>query len=89
MFLFFFKVSRARLRASFIIRDTSLSNADDREGDPMSKIAKRFLADESGATAIEYGLIAALVALALVTALSVLGGKITGVFDKISTAIPS
>lgn len=55
----------------------------------MFKIAKRFLADESGATAIEYGLIAALVALALVTALSVLGGKITGVFDKISTAIPS
>lgn len=43
----------------------------------MSSIFKRFAADESGATAIEYGLIAALIAAALVAALNALSGNIT------------
>ena len=54
----------------------------------MSKIVTRFLKDESGATAIEYGLIAALVAVVLVTALSAMGTKLSGTFDKVSSNLP-
>ena len=43
-----------------------------------------FFADESGVTAIEYGLIAALVAVAAVTAFTSLGTKLTSVFTSIS-----
>ena len=44
----------------------------------------KFLNDESGATAIEYGLIAALVAVALITALRALGGELAEIFDYVS-----
>jgi pilus assembly protein Flp/PilA len=47
-------------------------------------IMSRFLQDESGATAIEYGLIAALVAVAIITALTTLGTKLTGTFTNVS-----
>lgn len=53
----------------------------------MSKFVTRFLKDESGATAIEYGLIAALIAVVLVTALKAVGDSLSGAFDKISTEI--
>ncbi len=46
---------------------------------------KKFLKDESGATAIEYGLIAALVAVAIVGALTTLGGSLNGVFGNVGT----
>ena len=55
----------------------------------MSKFVTRFLKDESGATAIEYGLIAALIAVVLVTALTALGGKLQTTFGKIESALPS
>jgi len=55
----------------------------------MSKFVSRFCKDESGATAIEYGLIAALVAIVLVTALSAMGNKLSGTFDKVSTNLPA
>jgi len=45
---------------------------------------RNFLRDESGATAIEYGLIASLIAVAIVTALSLLGTKLTGVFNTVT-----
>ncbi len=54
----------------------------------MSKFVSRFLNDESGATAIEYGLIAALVAVVLVTALSAMGTKLSGTFNKVSANLP-
>ena len=54
----------------------------------MSKFVTRFLKDESGATAIEYGLIAALIAVVLITAMNTLSGKIAGTFTKIGTAMP-
>jgi pilus assembly protein Flp/PilA len=54
----------------------------------MSKFATRFLQDESGATAIEYGLIAALVAVVLVTALGAMGSKLSGVFATVSSKLP-
>lgn len=54
----------------------------------MTNLIKNFANDESGATAIEYGLIAALIAVALVTVLGTLQGKISGTFTKISDAMP-
>ncbi|HSV03016.1 MAG TPA: Flp family type IVb pilin [Phenylobacterium sp.] len=54
----------------------------------MSKSITRFLKDESGATAIEYGLIAALVAVVLVTALTTLGTKLQNTFTTVSNNLP-
>ena len=47
----------------------------------------QFLNDEEGATAIEYGLIAALVAVGLIVALSVLGNNLSKQFNYIGTTI--
>lgn len=52
----------------------------------MSFVTK-FFKDESGATAIEYGLIAALVAVVLVGALQLLGGGLTGTFTGIANTL--
>lgn len=51
------------------------------------KTLKHFIADESGATAIEYGLIAALVSVAAVTALSTMGADLKTVFGNVSTEL--
>ena len=50
----------------------------------MNMKLKAFIADESGVTAIEYGLIAALVAVAAITAFTQLGSKLSSVFTGIS-----
>ncbi|HEX3364743.1 Flp family type IVb pilin [Phenylobacterium sp.] len=50
----------------------------------MSQLVTRFLKDESGATAIEYGLIAALIAVVLVVALTAVGGQLSTTFQGIS-----
>jgi len=50
----------------------------------MAPIASRFLKDESGATAIEYGLIAALIAVAIITALTTVGSNLGGTFNNIA-----
>lgn len=42
------------------------------------------LKDESGATAIEYGLIAALIAVAIIAAISLLGGQLSNTFNKVA-----
>ncbi|MES2086923.1 MAG: Flp family type IVb pilin [Pseudomonadota bacterium] len=55
----------------------------------MTSLMTRFLKDESGATAIEYGLIAALIAVVLVTAVTALGTKLSGLFTGISGKIPT
>jgi pilus assembly protein Flp/PilA len=55
----------------------------------MKSFISRFKKDESGATAIEYGLIAGLVSVAIVTALVLLGPKLTAVFTKITTSLPA
>jgi len=54
----------------------------------MTTIGK-FLRDEAGATAIEYGLIAALVSVAAIGALSALGGSLQGIFSFVSTTLDS
>jgi pilus assembly protein Flp/PilA len=53
----------------------------------MSKFVTRFLKDESGATAIEYGLIAALIAVAIVTAVTAVGTSLNTKFGDVSDAI--
>ncbi|WP_459614885.1 Flp family type IVb pilin [Bordetella sp. 2513F-2] len=50
---------------------------------------KQFWNDEDGATAIEYGLIAGLIAVAIVTVLGTLGGQLDGLFQTISDALPA
>lgn len=49
----------------------------------MSKFVSRFMKNESGATAIEYGLIAALIAVVLVAVMGTLGSGLTTAFGKI------
>ncbi len=49
----------------------------------MTKIFARFMKDESGATAIEYGLIAALISVALITGATTLGSKLNGQFTAL------
>lgn len=45
---------------------------------------KDFVADENGVTAIEYGLIASLIGVAMVTAATALGGKISAAFTYVT-----
>jgi len=47
------------------------------------KVVTRFFKDESGATAIEYGLIAALIAVGIITAATTLGGDLASLFEGI------
>ena len=48
---------------------------------------KSFLSNESGATAIEYGLIAALIAVAAIAAMTTLGSKLQGTFGNVSAKL--
>ncbi|GAA0452880.1 MULTISPECIES: Flp family type IVb pilin [Sphingomonas] len=52
----------------------------------MQKI-RTFLKNSKGATAIEYGLIAALIAVAAIAAMSGLGGSLSGTFNKVGTKL--
>lgn len=53
------------------------------------KKLQRFLKNESGATAIEYGLIIALIGLAMVAGLTILSGGNEGLWDNVSSQITS
>jgi pilus assembly protein Flp/PilA len=53
----------------------------------MKKTLKNFWADETGATAIEYGLIAAGIALAIITVVNGLGSKLNTKFGSISASL--
>ena len=48
---------------------------------------KKFIRDESGATAIEYGLIAAGIAVAIITVVQGLGTKLTSTFESVKGAL--
>jgi pilus assembly protein Flp/PilA len=52
--------------------------------EPTMNMISRFVKDESGATAIEYGLIAALIAVGIIGAATALGGSLSGLFESIS-----
>jgi pilus assembly protein Flp/PilA len=53
----------------------------------MKSILKSFFADESGATAIEYGLIAAGIALAIIAAVNGVGTSLSDKFGDVSKAL--
>jgi pilus assembly protein Flp/PilA len=53
----------------------------------MFSTVKSFINDESGATAIEYGLIAALVSVAAIAALTAMGSSLQTMFTNVSTAL--
>ena len=53
----------------------------------MTNLIKRFSKDESGATAIEYGLIAALIALAIIAGATTLGTQLGSKFNAIATKL--
>lgn len=55
----------------------------------MTNIFARFIKDESGATAIEYGLIAALIAVAAITAMTSVGSSLISKFERVSSALES
>lgn len=53
----------------------------------MKLAIKRFCADEEGVTAIEYGLIAALIAVVIIASVKVIGVELDKVFDKIGACL--
>lgn len=53
----------------------------------MRNLLSRFIADESGATAIEYGLIAALISVTIITVLTTVGTNLNTKFQSIATAL--
>ena len=50
----------------------------------MTKYLNTFIRDESGATAIEYGLIASLIGVAIIAGVRALGTKLSGTFDQVA-----
>ena len=54
----------------------------------MTTLFSRFVKDESGATAIEYGLIAAGISVAIIAVVQGLGTKLKGTFQAVSDALP-
>ena len=53
----------------------------------MCKLVMQILADTSGATAIEYGLIAALISVAIITALASVGTHLNSTFNSVANAL--
>jgi len=53
----------------------------------VQKLIEQFLGDESGATAIEYGLIAALIAVVIIGAVSAVGTNLAGTFNNIANNV--
>ncbi|QIG96790.1 Flp family type IVb pilin [Bradyrhizobium sp. 6(2017)] len=53
----------------------------------MKAIFVRFFADEAGATAIEYGLIATGIAIAIIAAVNGVGTALTGTFNSVSSSL--
>ncbi|MBV1700456.1 MAG: Flp family type IVb pilin [Hyphomicrobiales bacterium] len=51
----------------------------------MKNIFSRFVKDQSGATAIEYGMIVALISVAIIGAVTAIGGKLSTAFNTINT----
>jgi pilus assembly protein Flp/PilA len=53
----------------------------------MSKFIRKFVKDESGATAIEYGLIIALIAVVIIAVMTTVGANINGKMTSVATAL--
>ena len=55
----------------------------------MRTFACKLLRDESGATAIEYGLIAALISVVIIAAITLVGSNLSGVFGSVASSLSS
>jgi pilus assembly protein Flp/PilA len=53
----------------------------------MRRLLKRFFRDNSAATAVEYGLIAGLIGVVIISALTTAGVKVSAKFQKVGTAL--
>jgi pilus assembly protein Flp/PilA len=53
----------------------------------MKNLVSRFVRDESGATAIEYGLIAAGIAVVIITAVQLIGTNLSATFQSVASAV--
>ena len=53
----------------------------------MTNLFSRFVRDESGATAIEYGLIAALIAVVIIGAVQLVGTKLSATFQTVAASV--
>ena len=53
----------------------------------MQNLFTRFIEDESGPTAIEYGLIAALISVGIIAGAQVIGGEVSATFNEIGTGL--
>ena len=53
----------------------------------MTNLLRRLVRDEAGATAIEYGLIAALIAVAIITAATSVGTSLSGTFNTVASSL--
>lgn len=55
----------------------------------MKELIQKFIRDEEGASAVEYGLLVALIAVAIIAAVKTLGTNLKGQFEEVSTQIGS
>jgi pilus assembly protein Flp/PilA len=65
----------------------SFALLNEEEDSNMKKLLNKIRKNESGATAIEYGLIAALIAVVLITSLGLLGNNISSKFNTIASSV--
>jgi pilus assembly protein Flp/PilA len=62
-------------------------HSDTPKGHPMTKFLSKFVKDENGATAIEYGLIIALIAVVIIAVMTTIGTKINAKMKTVSTGL--
>jgi pilus assembly protein Flp/PilA len=55
----------------------------------MSQLINRFRKDEEGAALVEYGLLVGLIAVICITAITLLGNKVSNAFSSIAAALPA
>ncbi|WP_011298788.1 Flp family type IVb pilin [Cupriavidus necator] len=55
----------------------------------LTTMLKQFIRDEEGVTAIEYGLIAALIAVVIIASVAIVGTQLNSTFSKIGTSLTS
>lgn len=70
-----------------ILENSYLSAINELEVGPMINFIKNLIADEAGATAVEYGLIAAFIAIAAITAMMALNISLTSMFTTVADKI--
>ncbi|WP_336857604.1 Flp family type IVb pilin [Sinomonas albida] len=55
----------------------------------IRSLARKVTAGEKGATAVEYGIMVALIAVVIIVAVSLLGGNLSAMFNNVATQVPA